>query len=301
MKSIKMTAAMSALVLSMASCSKSELYIYDCECNGKNDSCYLKVTDVNKEGYYLTRTATEKESFGDGDAIGLWIDDGVNATYNGVSYENIQLEKETQGWRMQQNVALTKSAAKVYALFPYNVEQTSTSVALSVDDDTDYLYDIATNVSNAKSAVSLTMKHVRSKLVVRIERDDYTGNGIINNGTIDGSALYVNGNFDLKTEKLTSSDNVKQITFSGTIPETGTLEEEWFVFSAYGTATSNLSFTFTIDGVTYTTVKSSESVKFEKGKKYIYNIFVGNHKVEVSQVDIQPWGEGANENLGVTD
>ena len=168
-------------MLSMASCSKSELYIYDCECNGKNDSCCLKVTDVNKEGYYLTRAATEKESFGDGDAIGLWIDDGVNSTYNGVSYENIQLEKETLGWKMQRNVVLTKSAAKVYALFPYNADQANTSVALSVDDDTDYLYDIASNVSNQSSAVSLTMKHVRSKLVVRVERDDYIGNGIICN------------------------------------------------------------------------------------------------------------------------
>ena len=301
MKSIKLILATSTLVLSMASCSKSELYIYDCECNGKNDSCYLKVTDVNKEGYYLTRAATEKESFGDGDAIGLWIDDGVNSTYNGVSYENIQLEKETLGWKMQRNVVLTKSAAKVYALLPYNADQANTSVALSVDDDTDYLYDIASNVSNQSSAVSLTMKHVRSKLVVRVERDDYIGNGIISNGTIDGSALYVNGTFDLKTEKLTSSDNVKQITFSGTMPETGTLEEEWFVFSAFGTATSNLSFSLTIDGITYPTVKSSESVRFEKGKKYIYTLSVSNHKIEVSQVDIQPWGEGANENLNVTD
>ena len=301
MKSIKLILATSTLVLSMASCSKSELYIYDCECNGKNDSCYLKVTDVNKEGYYLTRAATEKESFGDGDAIGLWIDDGVNSTYNGVSYENIQLEKETLGWKMQRNVVLTKSAAKVYALFPYNADQANTSVALSVDDDTDYLYDIASNVSNQSSAVSLTMKHVRSKLVVRVERDDYIGNGIISNGTIDGSALYVNGTFDLKTEKLTSSDNVKQITFSGTMPETGTLEEEWFVFSAFGTATSNLSFSLTIDGITYPTAKSSESVRFEKGKKYIYTLSVSNHKIEVSQVDIQPWGEGANENLNVTD
>ena len=301
MKSIKSIMAMSALGLIMASCSKSELYIYECECDGRNDSCYLQVMDVNKEGYCLTRAATEKESFEEGDAIGLWVDDGVNATYNGVSYENIQLEKETLGWKMQRNVALTKSAAKVYALFPYNADQTTTSVALSVDDDTDYLYDIANNVSNQSSAVSLTMKHIRSKLVVRIERDDYTGNGIISNGTIEGSALYINGNFDLKTEKLTSSDNVKQITFSGTMPETGTLEEEWFVFSAYGTATSNLSFTFTIDGITYTTVKSTESVKFEKGKKYIFNISVGNHKVEVSQVDILPWGDGANKNLNVTD
>ena len=78
----------------------------------------MSISEVNKEGYRLTRTATEKESFVVGDALGVWVDDIVNATYNGTVYSNIKVTKGTNGWTFLNNVALTSSKARVYAVYP---------------------------------------------------------------------------------------------------------------------------------------------------------------------------------------
>ena len=79
------------------------------------------------------------------------------------------------------------------------------------------------------------------------------------------------------------------------------LEDQWFVFSKFGGSASKLSFNLTIDGIKYPTAQSTESVIFEKGKKYIYTLTISNHKVEVSKVDIEPWADGKDEDVTITD
>ena len=60
-----------AMFAAMTSCSESDVYL--CGCNADKEQCQLSISEVNKEGYRLTRTATEKESFVDGDALGVWL------------------------------------------------------------------------------------------------------------------------------------------------------------------------------------------------------------------------------------
>ena len=54
MKKIVISLATVAFLAAMASCSESELNL--CECGHGNDkaSCYLHITDVNKEGYPIS-------------------------------------------------------------------------------------------------------------------------------------------------------------------------------------------------------------------------------------------------------
>ena len=189
-----------AMFAAMTSCSESDVYL--CGCNADKEQGQLSISEVNKEGYRLTRTATEKESFVDGDALGVWVDDIVNDTYNGTVYSNIKVTKGTNGWTFLNNVALTSSKARVYAVYPYNEKMQDKKVTLSVDDDTDYLYDVVSNASNTNPTVQLTMKHIRSKLVVKVKRGDYTGDGVITTGTVSGSSMMLNGSFDVKTEKF---------------------------------------------------------------------------------------------------
>ena len=168
-------------------------------------------------------------------------------------------------------------------------------------DDTDYLYDVVSNASNTSPTVQLTMKHIRSKLVVKVKRGDYTGDGVITTGTVSGSSMMLNGNFDVKTEKFQSTEGSGTLSFTGTVSGEGTLEDQWFVFSKFGGSASKLSFNLTIDGIKYPTAQSTEGVIFEKGKKYIYTLTISNHKVEVSKVDIEPWADGKDEDVTITD
>lgn len=288
-----------AMFAAMTSCSESDVYL--CGCNADKEQCQLSISEVNKEGYRLTRTATEKESFVDGDALGVWVDDIVNDTYNGTVYSNIKVTKGTNGWTFLNNVALTSSKARVYAVYPYNEKMQDKKVTLSVDDDTDYLYDVVSNASNTNPTVQLTMKHIRSKLVVKVKRGDYTGDGVITTGTVSGSSMMLNGSFDVKTEKFQSTEGSGTLSFTGTVSGEGMLEDQWFVFSKFGGSASKLSFNLTIDGIKYPTAQSTEGVIFEKGKKYIYTLTISNHKVEVSKVDIEPWTDGKDEDVTITD
>ena len=301
MKTFRKIVAMGALTLTLAACSESELYLMGCGCQGTGQTTPLKVTEVTRQGYSLTKSITGKETFTVGDAIGLWIDEGVSSTYNGVQHDNLRLDKKEEGWELSKDVALTKTAATVYAFYPYDAEMEGTTVTLQLNDDTDYLQDVVTGISNTSPSVSLSMKHLRAKLVVRIHRGTYAGAGQISSGTISGSSLSVNGTYDLKTRKFASTDGISSVSMTGTVTGSDMLEEEWYVFSKFGTALSPLSFTFTIDGTVFPTVSSQESIEFEGGKKYIYDITLNNHVATVTAVTIEPWGSGVDEDVTITD
>lgn len=292
---------MGALTLTLAACSESELYLMGCCCQGTGETSPLKVTEVTRQGYALTKATIGKETFTVGDAIGLWIDEGMTTTYNGVQYDNLRLDKTEEGWVMAKDVPLTKTTATVYALYPYDAGMEGTVVTLRLSDGTDYLQEVVTGISNTSPTVSLSMKHLRAKLVVRIHRGSYAGAGLISSGIIEGSSLSVNGTYDLKTRKFASTDGISSVSMTGTVTGTDTLEEEWYVFSRFGTALSPLSFAFTVDGTVFPTVSSQESIEFEGGKKYIYDITLNNHVATVTAVTIEPWGSGVDEDVTITD
>ena len=300
MKTFRKTVAMGALTLTLAACSESELYLMGC-CQGTGETTPLKVTEVTRQGYALTKATTGKETFTVGDAIGLWIDEGVTTTYNGMQYDNLRLDKTEEGWVMAKDVPLTKTTATVYALYPYDAGMEGTAVTLQLSDGTDYLQEVVTGISNTSPTVSLSMKHLRAKLVVRIHRGSYAGAGQISSGIIEGSSLSVNGTYDLKTRKFASTDGISSVSMTGTVTGTDTLEEEWYVFSRFGTALSPLSFAFTVDGTVFSTVSSQECIEFEGGKKYIYDITLNNHVATVTAVTIEPWGIGVDEDVTITD
>lgn len=303
MKTMNKIAAMSAIVAGLASCSQeSEVNICDCGHDDGTSACYLSVASVDKEGYSMTRATDNKEAFEVGDAIGVWVDDGTSSeTYNGKDYSNICVTKEESGWTMGKGVALTNTSAKVYALYPYDKSMTGTDVAISLNNTTDYLYDVVTGKSKSSPSASFTMKHIRSILVVNISRGDFTGDGEITSCKISATSLKTTGTYNVKTNKFTADTEADHsISMSGTVEDSKTLTNQWYVFSAYGSATSKISFAFTIDGVKYDTKESSTAIRFEPGYIYTYNITLNNTGMDVSSVDITPWAEKLTEDVPVT-
>lgn len=292
-----------ALLATMASCSESELNL--CECgHGKDDvSCYLRITDVNKEGFVLTRTASEKNAFANGDAIGIWVEDTkTKGIYNGQAYDNIKLTNAGGTWNLAQNIALSTNEARVYAIYPYNEGMDSKIVALKYDDATDYLYDVKDGVSNSNTATGLNMKHIRSLMVVKLNKGNYVGDGVLGNSTITGPGLSLNGTYNLADSKFNSTEGSGKINMTnGTIPADGQLSEQWFVFTKPGAAKGKLSFSFTIDGVSFKEATTKENVVFEPGKKYIFNITINkDYHVEVENVEVEAWTD-VNEDVTLTD
>lgn len=304
MKKISTILATGAVLAALTSCvSKSELNFCDCEQDGVSTVRYLQITGVDKDGYVLTRTATEKTSFASGDAIGVWVvDASTKGNYNGTSYDNIKLTNTSGKWSLGTKVELSAKEAKVYAVYPYNADMTDKTVTLTSTDATDYLYDVKEGISSSNPTTGLNMKHIRSLLVVKLNRGNYVGDGVLSNSTITGSGLSLNGTYSLSENKFSSSEGAGKITMTeGTIPASGALSEQWFVFTKPGAAKSKLNFTFTIDGVAFTEATSAANVAFEPGKKYVFNLTLSkDYHIDVESVDVQEWTE-ENEDVTVTD
>lgn len=263
----------------------------------------MHITDVNKEGYVLTRTANEKNAFATGDAIGIWVEDAkTKGNYNDLSNDNIKLTNTNGTWTLAKNVALTADEAKVYALYPYNENMDSKVVTLKYDDATDYLYDVKEGLSSSNTTTGLNMKHIRSLMVVKLNKGNYAGAGILGNSTITGAGLSLNGTYNLADNKFSSTEGAGKISMTvGTIPAEGALSEQWFVFTKAGAAKGKLSFSFTIDGIAFKEATSKENLAFEPGKKYIFNITINkDYHIEVENVEVEAWTD-VNEDVTVTD
>lgn len=303
MKKIGILLGTTALLATMLSCSKSELnYCYYGQ-DSEKSSVYLQITGVDKDGYALTRTATEKNSFANGDVIGIWVKDATTkGNYNETVYDNIKLTYASGKWTLATTVPLTATKAKVYAVYPYNESMTSLTVPLSSTDDVDYLYDVKDGISSSNTSTGLSMKHIRSLLVVKINKGNYAGEGVLSSSSITGSGLSLNGTYSLTENKFASAEGSGQLSMTaGTIPASGSLSDQWFVFTKAGAAVSPLSFDLTIDGVAFQTAKSKTNVSFEPGKKYIFDLTLSkDYHVEVSNVEVEEWTE-TEEDVTVTD
>lgn len=291
------------LLATLASCSENELNLCECGHGNDNVSCYLHITEVNKNGYVLTRTANEKNSFADGDAIGIWVEDAkTRGNYNGLAYDNIKLTNAKGTWTLVKNVALTTDEAKLYAIYPYSENMDSKVVTLKFDDATDLLYDVKGGLSSNNPSTGLNMKHIRSLMVVKLNKGNYIGDGVLGNSTITGPGLSLNGTYNLADNKFSSTDGSGKINMTnGTIPTNEPLSEQWFVFTKPGAAKGKLSFSFTIDGVNFKEATSKENIAFEPGKKYIFNITINkDYHIEVENVEVEAWAD-INEDVTVTD
>lgn len=303
MKKIGILFATATLLTAMAACSESELNLCECGHGNDNVSSYLHITDVNKDGFVLTRTANEKNAFANGDAIGIWVEDAkTKESYNGLAYNNIKLTNTAGVWTFAKNVALTANAAKVYAIYPYNENMDSKVVTLKYDDATDYLYDVKEGLSSSNTSTGLNMKHIRSLMVVKLNKGNYVGDGVLGGSTITGPGLSLNGTYNIADSKFSSTEGSGKINMtSGTIATDKPLSEQWFVFTKPGAAKGKLSFAFTIDGITFKEATSKENVAFEPGKKYVFNITINkDYHVEVENVEVEAWTD-VNEDVTLTD
>lgn len=285
--------AVAAMVAGLASCSKS-----DCENENDGTPCYLTVSDVVMKEYVPTRSATEKNSFDDGDVLSVWVRESDNDSYNGNYYSNLKLSNDRSSWRVDPTVELTSTLARVYAFYPQQAEITEMTISMDENNDYDYMYDVVDGVNRNNPNISLTMKHVRAKLVIDFLTDQNTVSGVPTGVEIRSDALRISGAFNLLNESYVYDEgDVTRIVLNGQ-----TNDREWFILpTPESVEASQINFSVTIDANTYTAT-TTNTYKFEAGKIYTFHLKIENSSksMTIDGVDVQEWSNVGGEIVTLT-
>lgn len=164
------------------------------------------------------------------------------------------------------------SSVDFIAYYPYNPSLTTTRYLVDVSNQTvqstiDLLYaNNAINLSKSKSNANLVFSHQLSKVEFTVKNG--TGVSDLNGLKASLSALKTNAEFDLTTGALTTQDQTADIQSRTSIRNGLTIAEAIVIPTATETA---IKVVFTVGGKNFTW-KMPADTKFEKGKKYTYEI-----------------------------
>ena len=300
-----------------------------CSCNNEAVDCGqsgnvnpIITTNLDAVSSRTTEGFTEKTTFSNGDAMGVFLYKGSF----GTSYtENMAVNNKatfdgTKTWTLGKTMYLTSDKGKLWAYYPYS-ESVTDGKAIPVDvtsNNVDYMYgSTVKDISIAYPYATIDMNHAMSQFVFRLKNSpEYSLEGKVTNIKLKASStiFYQKGNLDITTGTITGSETSK--TELAWVPKSTQLESD--TYSDYKALVIPVSFNakqvtlfVTIDGVEYK--YDFEQTNWEKGKRYIYTFtLTGNGLIigpdpedpdgEYGQggVKIEPWGESENGDLELT-
>ncbi len=124
-------------------------------------------------------------AFETGDKAGIYIADYADGStpmplqISGNRANNLAIECVGAGWTPERTVYWGEGKSDVYAYYPYIediIDVNEQPFVVNSYDDSDFLWAKAEGVSRTDGAVNLRMKHIMSKLTVRIVAgEDYVG------------------------------------------------------------------------------------------------------------------------------
>lgn len=131
------------------------------------------------------KTKASCGAFETGDKAGIYITDYVDGStpmplqISGNRANNLAIECSGAGWTPERTVYWGEGKSDVYAYYPYIEDITDVNeqpFEVNSYEDPDFLWAKAEGVSRTDGAVNLQMKHIMSKLTVRIVAgEDYVG------------------------------------------------------------------------------------------------------------------------------
>lgn len=205
----------------------------------------------------------------------------------------------SSSWSSTTPIYLYSETASICAYYPYSasIGNDPTTIPLTsqiYSETSDLSYATSIDASSARPSVSLTMQRAYAKMVFTITHDaSYSGDCAVNGITIANPAICSSNTLDITSGLYGSTTASGSVTFNPEIssisPGTSTTATVLMVPSTTDLS-GNLTFLFTIDGVTHTASLDVSSLgvasKFEAGKNY--------------GVTIQISGEGATLELAST-
>lgn len=206
-------------------------------------------------------------------AIGLMMVDASGTTYETNTYKNIECSTaDGATWTPAQSLAVTSTAATLYAYHPYTPDIDMTAIPVAVGE-TDWMY--ATKVSgitNDNADVTFVMNHALTCLRINIVKGAYSGDGVLTQLAITSDALSTEGSMNATTGAVTVSDsgtNTYTRSLSSTLTDEGLTVD--IVVVPTGT-TADLTFTIVVDEKEY--YVTIEDVSLVAGDMYQYGLTI---------------------------
>lgn len=305
MRSIILIAALAAVVTLM-SCTKSENEV----CNDSKDA----VLGVNPTFPDAPATRATISSFPESSEIGLFVTTGLDGNhYNDVlSNYNVKLTYSGNSWSMSPAVYLSSNPATVFAYYPYNSSNNNRAgIPIEHTSQTDYLYGTHTPgqgvVNSDNATVNLTMKHALSLIQFRLNKENYTGPGVVTKIEIANkkrNVLYSEGIISIETgafigisERNTAAfiQNTSGLyTLQSAFPTTEYAYLKVMVLPVRSLENvGDVAINFTIDGKVYC-FEVPDGTAWNSGEKNTYTVTLAGSELKVGTVFITDWVNGMN-------
>nr|MBP7471906.1 fimbrillin family protein [Prevotella sp.] len=260
-----------------------------------------------------TRSAITGTTFGNGDKIGVYTLNSGGTQYDTGSM-NMQSAFNGTDWTFPTGSVYLKTAnATVYAYYPYDATNTTTSVPINIlpndsTGQTDYLYGTASSVVNSTNPkAQITFKHALSMITLSITKTDgSTGAGLLTSVSLKNAsakiALSTKGSMDIISGTITPTADT-YATLSADINQKMDVKTPVttdFLFIPVKTA-ADLILTITVDGKMYDV--ALPSTDFKAGYKYVFPVTVSiyNSKMTVSSCAVTEWSSETASPMSITD
>lgn len=217
----------------------------------------------------LTEVTTDIEK--DGETMNVFIFESSSITA-GQEVPNSQATRQNGVWKSNPAIQLTSGQKKyIRAFYPYKAN-IGTPDAIAIDIKTDYLYsNAAVQASYDKPSIKLTMKHALPILAFNIKKENYEGEGKLEQISIEGKNFYTEGTLNIASGDIKGTKQQKATMNCGnmTISAEGWKENIPDMFCIPFTSSgSDVNVTFKIDGKEYTCPLPKYGIA--QGVKYIF-------------------------------
>lgn len=213
-------------------------------------------------------------------SIGVFVTGGSASQYIAT---NAEWKHDGTSWACT-DVTLyqgTNSTQKIYAYYPYVADVTGT-ITVNAADQTDYL--VATSTALTSSAVSLSMTHALTKLVLEAT----TGTEIAADEAItkvEVQNMYASGTWTIADNSWSGLSATPDATIEIT-------DNEVLVIPVASCTSFPIVFTTSKDRVFKANISLAEvGNKLEAGTQYNITLKVGQDKVVLDYIEATPWGK----------
>ncbi len=216
---------------------------------------------------------------------------------------NTTWTKTNNTWGTTTPVFLGSDNANVYAYYPYNETEGLNVAAVPVTvGNTDYLYGKAENDDNSifvghnqNTTAKIKMKHAMSQIIWNFTKEDtYTGAAQIT--AIEMNKLHTTGTLNINNGTITSTGNDKSHTLNVNL--NAPTSKNMMVIPRTYDANDAFSMSFTIDGKKMTST-FNKGISFANGMKHNINVKLKGTGIVIESVTVEPWGNGANQDLEI--
>ncbi|CDB11786.1 conserved domain protein [Bacteroides sp. CAG:633] len=218
----------------------------------------------------LTNVTTDIEK--DGETMNVFVLESSSIT-SGQEVPTYQATRQSGSWKSNPALELTSGQKKyLRAFYPYSANiGTPDAIAIEINSQTDYLYTGTTvQATYEKPSVKLTLKHALPILAFNIKKENYDGEGKLEQITIEGKNFYTQGTLNIASGEIKGSTQEKfSITCNNTLSAEGWKEDMPDMFCIPFTSSgSDVNVTFKIDGKDYTCPLPKYGIA--QGVKYIF-------------------------------